>query len=75
METKELIAILKRELGTVKSKNVVDTARDEVIQKLLEADELKRLAFEAADPLIELYNFLINISEKFQEGDIDYGRK
>jgi len=41
MKTRELIEILKRELGTVKSNNVVDRARDEVIERLEELGELK----------------------------------
>ena len=74
MENKELIEILKRELGTVESNNVVDIARDEIIQRLREHDEIRKIALDAVDPLIELYNFLIGLADE-QEGDINYERK
>lgn len=41
MTTEELIEILERELGTVKSNNVVDKARDEIVARLEEYNTLK----------------------------------
>ena len=40
---------------------------EEIIQRLREHDELKKIALDAVDPLIELYNFLIGIDEEFEQ--------
>ena len=71
MKTKELVK-------AIKDGDIVGDAfdiKEEIIQKLLELDELKKLAFDASTPLIELFNFLIAISEDYQTGDINYGRE
>ena len=47
---------------------------DVILQVLMEFDELKKLANDAVDPIIELYSYLLAISN-FQEGDINYGRE
>ena len=47
---------------------------DVILQVLMEFDELKKLACDAIDPLIELYSYLLGIFN-FQEGDIKYERK
>ena len=46
MKTNELIELLRREVGTVESKNVVDTMRDEIIEKLRQLEDIKKILWE-----------------------------
>lgn len=46
----------------------------EIIQRLLEFDELKKLIEEVINPIIELCKYSAKIPN-FQEGDINYGRE
>lgn len=72
MKTKELIKMVSR-VNVVGGLSI--EVIDEITQKLLEHNELRKLAYDAVDPLIELFNFLIAISEDYQTGDINYGRE
>ena len=57
MKTKELIEMLKKvPVGSV--------LRDEVIQKLLEYGELKKMITDVVDPLIEVYSYLIAVLDE-----------
>ena len=69
MESKELIRQIKY------NEMLSPETCKEIIQRLMEYDEMKRLAMEVAEPLLELYNFLLGLEEDFQAGDIKYGRK
>lgn len=71
MKTKELITILERELGTVKSRNVIDIVRDEIIQRLREYNELKKLIYDCIDPIQDMFSFLISVYQP--EDDIEGG--
>ena len=84
MEVKELIKYIKYNemlsseelIKYIKYNEMLSSEMcEEIIQKLLEHDEMMKLANDAVDPLVELYNFLIGLKEDFQEGDIDYGGK
>ena len=66
MTTKELITILERELGTVKSNNVVDKARDEIIRRLEELDELKKIMNEVRLTIDELVEEREKIKQLFK---------
>jgi hypothetical protein len=68
MKTKEIVNLLKY------NELIPREVDEEIIQRLYQLDELRLLAQNAVDPLIELYDFLIGLAKDFQEGDIDYGR-
>ena len=75
MKTKELIDYIKNLPQILEEDdNLKAGLREEIVQKLLEHNELRKLAYDAVTPLIELFNFLIAISEDYQTGDINYGR-
>ena len=68
MKNKELINLIK--YNELLSPEVCE----EIIQKLLEFDELKKVIHDTVDPLIELTAYLLGVSD-FQGGDITYGRE
>lgn len=78
METKELIKVAKLAFEADEDHHGRDDYRakclGEIIQKLLEFGELKKLVHDAVDPLIELSSYLLGVSD-FQDGDINYGRE
>ena len=69
--TKELVRGLKVAYGN--NVTVKKDYMDEIIQRLMEFGELKLMLGDVVDPLIELYNYLLAISD-YQDGDIKYGR-
>lgn len=68
MEIKELIKYIKY------NEMLSPEMCQEIIQRLLEFDELKKLIEEVINPIIELCKYSAKIPN-FQKGDIDYGRE
>lgn len=76
MKTKELIVHLKDiDLDLARNGYLVTGIKrvsiNEVIQKLREHDELKRLIYETIDPLDELFHFLFFTIDDDSEGSIE----
>lgn len=69
MKTTDLITTLKAyrndfsSSGWAKTLGIEDDEIDELIQRLLQFDDLKRLFFDTLDPLLELTAYLLAISE------------
>lgn len=62
MKTSKLIELLKREVGTVESNNVIDKMRDEIIEKLRQLETLREILSDAEISFVELFSFLSKIT-------------
>ena len=62
MKTNELIEFLKNNTLTEFEQPKVN----EIIQRLMEFDELKRVIHDTVDTAIELYSFLFSVTGEFE---------
>ena len=60
MKTKELVNLVKR------LDLVAPSIKEEITQRLMEFDELKRVIHDTVDTAIELYSFLFGITGEFE---------
>jgi len=69
MRTKELIDFLKSEKGRILPEYDAfkrHEQMEEIIQRLMEFDELKRAIHDTVDTAIELYSFLFAVTGEYE---------